>query len=617
MVSPLTPWVSRVLPVADGEEVRQAIANRYPSQLDQRTLHLWERLNALQDSEALYLRRVALASTVLVGHAVYWHAAAQEYRSAIAALTANMAGELLVADSAYAVGLVVGKENATRGDIIQMGALKDFDFTNAIGTSGATPAEAGAYYLSANTAGRLTKQRPPVGVYVAFLRGDGSAQVNPTPREVLEDHIHYAFQLHAQPAGTVYCADPSSKYVFESTSDLLPGWLPANHVSFGGLAPVGAKYGYNLRMHPELERIWPPMPANSAYLEADGQGVAATEYLVDVNGLWWFNDCYGKAPWSIEVQPCAESSSSSSSSSSSMSSSSPGECNSGPGLEQMGFLKGDPFAKRMSIYFVKMVVKTNQAVVTRLRTEAGSPLFLKNPSGEPAETGDLTIGINLALSVQGGGLGYQVLKTVSGNIFKQGPMVEGILAGSNIQISPVAGAGDIDANGVARGRFTLNAVLPGTEQQEGQITLVALDNVLEDKVSDLFVLSLPVAKASSFRAKIELPGEGLVSAPKMRLWFWLLSRSAGVFPDLPLSYRRLARTDLCTRMTLPVTDVALANLAASVCGTVQANKYIEVVSDPFDVSAGEAVFFSLGRTASDSYPGSVSILRMGFRISAT
>ncbi len=115
MVKPITPWVSRLSPIRDGEEVRQAVANRLPLQDAQRAQHLKDRLDALQDGQALYLRGVALASSVQTGNAVYWDPAAQEYKQALAALQQDTdTQELRVADSAYVTGVVIQKQTATR-----------------------------------------------------------------------------------------------------------------------------------------------------------------------------------------------------------------------------------------------------------------------------------------------------------------------------------------------------------------------------------------------------------------------------------------------------------------------------------------------------------------------
>jgi hypothetical protein len=621
MTLAITPWRSQVNPIIDGEEVRQAIANRYPNQLKDRTEHLKQRLDNMEDGQAIYLRGAAMASTVKTGHFVYWDAAALEYKSAIAALVYDSTiGGLIVAPSSYAVGIVISKAGATRGDILQIGFLTEFDFTNTIGTTGSTAAEAGAYYLSGTTAGKAVKQKPPVGIYLMYLRGDSSAHISPAPREVLEDHIHFVLDLYAQPAGTIECAEPHHNYAFITPDETLPGWLPADHASFNGAAPSGAVFGYNLAMHPELERVWPPFPIDGVYIERDGIGENPAYYTVDKTTIWWNLGCYGKAPWSPEITECGipvSSSSSSSSSSSDEPGPTPRECESGGMLEQMGYLRGDPFARRLRIYFTKMLAKTSNVMVTSLRAATGSPITVQGCNNEVANTGDLQVGINLALNIVENQAGYQALKGVSGLTFSRGPIIEAIKAGTNIEISPVTGQSIVDAQGYIYGRAVINAVLPGSDQQEGQIVLVSLDKAREDVIDDLFVISFPVGIDSAFRGKIDVPRTGVVANPQMQLWFWLLASSAGVLPALSLSYRRLPRPlpIPCAEQEWPETDTDLSDLDAA-CGSVSAKKYVEATGEAFDVQEGDQINFRLGRLSSDTYAGKVSVVRMGFRIVA-
>jgi hypothetical protein len=620
----VTPWITQVRPIQDGEEVRAAIANRLPDQNVQRSQHLKDRLDALQDSEALYLRGAALDSTVMVGYLVYFDSITLSYKPSLAAVEFDTTlGGYLVKDSSFVTGIVISKSSATRGDVLQFGFLRDFDFTNTIGATGSSLDDAGPWYLSASIAGRATKQKPPVGIYVMFLRGDGSAHIQPSPREMLDEHIHYAFDLYAQPAGVVECPLPYTKYVFFSSDSGLPGWLPANDPIFNGMAPAGAVFGYNLSQHPELNRLWPPLPIEAVYLESDGVGVPAARFTINQHGLWWFDDCYNRAPWPTEPRPCeGDSSSSSSSSSSSVGTPEfPGStyvCESGPALEQMGFVRHDPFSKAMRIYFTKMVIKTDTSVVTRLKPAINSPITIVGCDGvTPAETGCLYIGLDLSLTTEEDQPGYQVFKDVEGLNFKRGPVVSGLKAGSNITLTPVVGKSMVEGDGTVRGEAVVNAILPGSEQEEGRITLVALNNVREEQVDETFFLIFPSGRDSNLRARVELPSAGLIENPMMELQFWVLARTAGVLPELPISYRRLAAPDGCSQETLPNTDTNLPVLNPGACGTLSANRYVEVVSEAFEVANGESIWFSLGRLSTDSYAGAVGILRMGYRIFAS
>ena len=640
MAPPVTAWISQTHPIADGEQVRAAVTNRPTLEAFQREQHLKDRLDSLQAGQALYLFDVALDPLVQVGQAVYWSAADLEYKQALAKVAFNATlGGYVIAESSYVVGICIAKYTASMGDLLIVGYASGVNFTQAIGAAGNLPADAGAYYLSASQPGHYSKQKPPVGIYVAYLRGDGSAHVNPTPREVLENHIHYCYDLFAQPAGILHCTDSDRIYQFFSSDPGLPGWLPASDPVFGGMAPAGAKFGYNLTMHPELDRVWPPIPVDNVYLEQDGVGVPKNRYSIDVNGIWWYDDCYAKGPWPIvSGGPCVPSSSSlSSSSSSSLSSSSSspsgssssspsgssssapsGLCDSGPWLEQLGFVRADPTTKTLRLCFTKMVYKTNQTVVTSLRSAPGSPIKVLGCDELTAKTtGDLCLALDLALNVTENEPGYKVLKDINGVTFKRGPVVDGLKAGANIVLTPTAGKSEVDG-AVVRGEMTVSALLPGSDQQEGQLALIALDGVREDSTSDIFFLSFPVGKATSFRGRIEIPRELVIASPILDLWFWVLARTPGTLPALPLSYRRLPRPDpACTGVALPTSDVSLTDLDPSACGALAGNSYVEVVSESFVVAAGDEVLFTLGRLASDGYLGDVGVVRMGFRIQGT
>jgi hypothetical protein len=73
----------------------------------------------------------------------------------------------------------------------------------------------------------------------------------------------------------------------------------------------------------------------------------------------------------------------------------------------------------------------------------------------------------------------------------------------------------------------------------------------------------------------------------------------------------------CTPVSLPSSDTALTNLNPGLCSFVSANKYVQVVSDPFTIVAGDQVQFNLQRLGvTDGYAGDAGIVRMGCRIFA-
>ena len=614
-MSSITPWLSRVNPVVDGEQVKADITNRYPTQLDQRTKNLKDRLDELEAGKALFLRDVPMDVTVLPGYAVYWDALTLSYKPAIAKVEYSaLLGGYVVANSSYVVGVCIYKSTSTVGDLVQMGYIGGFDFTNGIGTAGDTPAEAGPYYLSGTRPGMYTRQRPPVGVYVAYLRGDGSAQVNPTPRDILESHIHYKYSLIATPAGTLVNTLPNVPYQFATVNNALPGWLPASDAIFGGAAPAGAVFGYNLSQHLELERVWPPQPYDLVYMEKNGYPVNSGLFFADANGLWWMENCYGRAPWATQANNALPSSSSLSSSSSSSFT-----CEELSLLEDEGYLRSPPDESVLAIFFTKMMFKSS-LLVTSLQPVAGSPIEVVGCDGLPATHGDLKVGLNLALTTQDGDYSAYGLKGVVGTKFGRGPILTGVKQGSNVIITPVPDRGFLGTDGVYRGEFTISANL--TENLLGGTPeLVALDGVRQQSTDGIFYLIFPQNLTTSMQMRIGVPTGGVPDGVNLRLWFWLLSkRNSLPLPDLYCSYRKLATPGAdCGKGSLPSADIGLSPLTPSVCGNINSGEYIEVETDPIAVVNGDMVFFTLQRVDSggtpDGYDGDVGVVRFGYGIS--
>lgn len=616
----LTPWVPILAPVVDGQPVNASTTNREPSQLAQRTQYLKDLLDSISAGEALYARGVNIEAGALVGHAVYWDVTSLEYKRALAAATFdNALAGYTVSPSSYVAGIVTSKTTATTGDLILVGRLRSFNFTNGAGVSGALPADAGPYFLSSSVPGMYSKQQPPVAVYIGVLQGNGQAIISPTPKDLLDAHVHYALDLVAKPAGTLSCDTPDRPYEFVDVDPESPGWLPADDTVFLGLAPVGAKFGYNIDQHPELSKVFPPVPLSSAYIERNGLGVDQSKYIINNQTIWWMDDCYGNAPFPIEPRPCDVSSSSLSSESSPSSSSSLGGiCPSGPALALAGFQYNDPFKCTMKFYFTKMVFKTNENCVTSLRAAPGSPIVVTGCDHlTPASTGDLCLDLNLALTIEDGQVGYKVLKDIVGQSFKRGPVVEGIKAGPNIVITPTLGESETDGDGYNYGKMLIQAANPGGLFTEGLASLVTLNGALESQLNGVFFLTMPSARATSFTGRIVLPVAGAITLPQMQLVFWMLGRAAGVLPGLHLAYKRLTRPAGCTAVTFPSSNISLTDLGS--CTLASPNTYVELLSDPFTVTDGDEVIFTVSRDGypTDSYNADLGLLKIGYQITPT
>lgn len=249
------------------EAVSASVAARPTTQLEANLRLLREVVELANIGRGLIDAAASLKSDVVVGDIVYWNGSNDQYEKALAATENDPISNSLVATaSSDAIGMVLSKTNATLGCIAIGGMhdLSDEALTNAFGST--TP-ETGRYYLSAVTAGAVTLQRPPVSVAVAVVCSSGQILIDPQMRDFLEDHIHQQFELTAKPAGDHSPPAVGGRHAITSPDSARKGWLPALDASFGGKAPEGAAFGYNLAAEPQLSQVWPPIPVSNALLE--------------------------------------------------------------------------------------------------------------------------------------------------------------------------------------------------------------------------------------------------------------------------------------------------------------------------------------------------------------
>ncbi len=609
------PWVPTTHPVRDGEQVKANVTNRITGELRQRTDYLKKRLDDSRAGSSLIIYDAPLDVSCKVSQPVYFDVSSGTYKPALAKLDYDsVSGAFVPNPSCFVEGIVILKVTGTRGDIAEVGMV-DLDWTESIGTAGNTTAEGGAYYLSGVSAGKITKQKPPVSILVALLHGDstGTANVTLVHRDVLEAHVHYAFTLTAEPAGEIVCGTADVKNEFITVNPDRPGWLPASY--FGAAAPAGAVYGYNLEKHPALQRVWPPLPTGSAYLEFNGVGVAPGRFTVDMNGLWWHDECFTRAPWAMR-EGCADdgtvSSSSSSSSESSSSSSDENSCVSDPMLAELGFNFSDPTVALMRLYFTKMVFKTDNSAVTSLTSrKSRTPVKFFNCDNVESKTGDLKADLIVAPDypdvASAPFKAIQKLESGTDGEIKATRLsvVTGLIPGDFITLT-----GAQDENNRYVGPVTISNDPAYLQTRDIAVALVALDGIRQDNRNGLFWLAFPTGKVSSFRGQIDLPTALVAEGSVLRLQLWIIAldtnyvSTPGAVPALKMSHRIAATPTEAT--ALPTTDSTLVALGTD---TVLTNQYFKVVTYDIDVTDGDKVFFTIQRDDLTEY-GDIGLLRM-------
>lgn len=429
-------WPYNIKHVTPGEPVQAGIVGRPDRTLEERTEYLKERLDAAELGRAIFEVDATVSPDVLPGQPVYWNWATNRYEKALVAVEQDPNTQVFFAQpSSECVGMCYRKKAADRADIVLRGLVIFNDLTNAIGPT----VEPGKYYLSAVEPGKLSKQKPPVTVVVCHVQGprDNCSDklrviVMPQTRDYVEEHTHYRFDLFPKPCGTntVYTDDDGKeRHRIDNVNPELQGWLPADHPTFRrdpndattNYAPPGAIFGYNLKKHNAINRVWPPIPIQSVSMIWD-KGlnlVGATEIplggsglaVCDVNGIWWMSDCKGDVPWPENWTP---------------------NYNTGAGF-------GDECPRnevmRVVVIYLRMLLGNDRSVVTSLVQDVDevdgetivAPVAITNCDDLPASTGDLKLNVDLQFA-KFEALGGQAVKGVANrHQLARGWIAEGIV----------------------------------------------------------------------------------------------------------------------------------------------------------------------------------------------
>jgi hypothetical protein len=583
--------------LADGEQVTAGTANRPLRALDQNIRYLKELFETTVRGESTVALGRLVKSDVLESMPVFYNSITQQFEKALGAAEQDEdTGAFITSNSTQVWGIVLEKHSATSADILLHG-MAEIDLTNAVSGD----IDAGVYYLSNSIAGKLVTQRPPVGVTVLqagpeLPSGKHLVFVNTHFHDLLEAHKHYKFTLSAMPAGST--TPPAEGEIHEITaadSDI-EGWLPADDAVFGGNAPEGAKFGYNIAAS-RLNSLWPPQPLDGAYVELYpggedlGSAVPMGEgelLIADRHGIWWMSNCYSHVPWDTDLDT-------------DVSESEPEDC--------------PPHGERKLIIWLTRPVFANTGTwVSSLRARDGSGLVVTCvDNGDPATVGDLVIDLDLSLTIgdtdTAGHLAFKGLG--DDKKFKLGPIAESIKSGSNnVNLSS-----DVDP---VSGKYYGNVVVSVDQDLnagELGIDLARLNGVDEEYFSSVTGLGFVAGRNGSVRWRLNIPtGIDLPDGAQVKFVFWVLNRSNADIPAeiFNASYRRISYPGSTpTALPLDASEVALANIPAEniSIGSV-ANKYVAIETEPFEIASGEQILLEFGRNgATDSFNADLFVIR--------
>lgn len=576
--------------IVDGAPGKASSVRTPDRELESNLQYLKSLVDAAELGQALYYRDVPVEVDALVGMPVYYNASNGRFELALAGTETDNDSATLVATAASDVtGIVSSKTTSTMADLLVLG-VGEVDITNAVTVA----PTAGRYYLSSSQPGILLQQRPAVSVSVLYNFGDGRVLVVPQMRDFIEDHVHYRFELAAVTAGDHVAPPPAGTHAIVNADESLPGWLPADHISFDGQAPVGAYFGYNLTEDTELAAIWPPIPLTAATLSVMApdndplrglQDVPSELVRFDQNGIWWMSNCYGQVPWPVDYT----------------------------GSESSSAAACPTVAMRLFLSFVRMTYATDKTVVTSL-TSNNALLQILGCDGAAATTGDLQLELLLEfLSSDANLTGYTVVKNFDPESLElqTGPVTEGLMAGQNITLTSTASRyltpGDPSTK-VHQGIVTVTAETDPAGR-ELAVELFRLDDARQRFTGIVTYIALLDDQASGVMGKILIPPTGLPNSPYIKLRAVIYAEVTGTPPAVTLEHTLVARP-VAPWSALPSAQVA-ATFDVAGAGAVTAGDYFEVESEAIAVVAGDTLFFELTRAGSDGYAGEIGLIRVG------
>lgn len=586
--------------IKDGEPVTAGVTNRPIQQLDQNIKYLWDIIQAASLGSTVYAREQTIAADLQIGQPVYFNAQTNRFEKAYATTVSNSTtGYLEIPDQAQVWGIVAEKHNATLADILLFG-FAQIDIHAAVGSElnqdGSVPAA--TWYLSSVGAGFLTRQLPPLTIPVCKTTGNGGVFVNPSFVDFLENHRHYAFDLVMTPAGSVSPPVLGNPHVISNPDNTLPGWLPVSDTIFGGLAPDGAVFGYNLSQDPVLANAFPPIPLQSVVVTMQrpscwDSSITRTSYaqqlesdtiVVDHNGIWWMTNCYDQVPWPTDLDTTSSISAS--------------------------LTTCDPAAKlaTLKLYYVRVNAATDNTMVTSLRSLDPRLKVLCN--GSPASTGNLELDLDFDLMLGNTTLpGYNVLKTFNPatGVFRSGNVTESIYASSSDVL--ISSSHSVVVGGVTYHFGTIGIGLLAPESQELSSQLVRLDGVTEESHPVLY-LGMPNDRNTGYIVKFEVPTKVPVNS-QFSLRLRIIGRAAGTLPPLYVECQLVNRP--VDGLLVPADAIQSSEpMIINTVATIGANQVVEAVSNSITVSQGDLVFIRVQRTpadVADQYNGEVGILQ--------
>ncbi len=250
-------WIHTIPTLVDDQSGNAATFNRVINALAGRTEYLYTALNSRNDLASSIYTGLMGDADLTVGSFVAFNKATRTFSNAATriATTHGLQGELLLADTSFAAGVVLRKYTDNTIDILSRGLYRDADTLTAI-FGGSTPAP-GCYYLTANGISSSPDLLiTPILIVLDTERFEVRPNVN-----ALNNHYHRTAKLSAE-------------------------WFAVSDPVFINMTiPSGATFGYNISADTDTANMFNAFPG-AWTIFYQGSLVTDSSFIVNDDGIW-------------------------------------------------------------------------------------------------------------------------------------------------------------------------------------------------------------------------------------------------------------------------------------------------------------------------------------------
>jgi hypothetical protein len=593
--------------IVDGESVNAGIINRPLSQLANRTQSNKEKIDALRARGALITAPdVAVDDLVLDSQLVYWNAVTEKLERGIAELVPVGAPPIFEPTPRNFVLGIAQNIRGTPGnkicDLHLRGLVPSLNVANFLQTT-ETPLYGVPYHLTIlpTELGRVTGEKPGLRVFAGILLESGELFLNPDLRSLGEDHGHFQFGLDPDiwvDMGPSVALTGALTFTLGSTTvtgvgtlfttEIVPGniiqldadarWVRVDSIiddfelilvrDYDGAGGAGAStLGVGPWLYPGINfDPFPPIPFQSSVLTVNGSVLKFDdEFTVDLDGLHYLDLAY--PPSHNDFEAC--------------------------------------------LFYVFPLGLTSPGV-TQLKVGTPNVVIQNCSPGGPPDTGNLKVSVFPILvpvtALQSGGVALKslVVDPVTGNLLTRfGPVVEKIVGGTGVSVSPPDGQGIVTVTSVA------------LDEIREPIPEILLRNAKQAFKNVTPYTQFPEGVRAGFLGKIKLPDTLNLGVPLSIIFEMLgetgisISEEAASFALKynvidPASGENLAKATLTLSKTIdfPFPYIAFDTFVATI---------FEIPGS--QLVPGATVSFELSRNdTTDSYNGTVGVLTALYRV---